>query len=93
VELDFLVESGLGFGFLLGLVQMVAWVMKPKPWTLPVECFIVRNNIICFCILAETISLTNGIHHDLLYCIRLQVLSLVMQRIGELFGSILSVVV
>lgn len=36
VELDFLVESGLGFGFLLGLVQMVAWVVKPKPWTLPV---------------------------------------------------------
>lgn len=36
VELDFLVESGLGFGFLLGLIQMVAWVVKPKPWTLPV---------------------------------------------------------
>ena len=36
VELDFLVESGLGFGFLLGLVQMVAWVVTPKPWTLPV---------------------------------------------------------
>eukprot|EP00985_Skeletonema_marinoi_P006275 scaffold2716_cov205-Skeletonema_marinoi.AAC.5 len=36
VELDFLVESGLGFGFLLGLVQMVAWIVTPKPWTLPV---------------------------------------------------------
>ncbi len=36
VELDFLVESGLGFGFLLGLMQMVAWVVKPKVWTLPV---------------------------------------------------------
>ena len=36
VELDFLVESGLGFGFVLGLLQMVAWVVKPKPWTLPV---------------------------------------------------------
>ena len=36
VELDFLVESGLGFGFLLGLFQMVAWVVTPKPWTLPV---------------------------------------------------------
>ena len=36
VELDFLVESGLGFGFLLGLGQMLLWVVKPKPWTLPV---------------------------------------------------------
>jgi hypothetical protein len=36
VELDFLVESGLGFGFILGLFQMMAWVVKPKPWTLPV---------------------------------------------------------
>ena len=36
VELDFLVESGLGFGFILGLLQMIAWVVKPKPWTLPV---------------------------------------------------------
>lgn len=36
VELDFLVESGLGFGFILGLGQMIAWVIKPKPWTLPV---------------------------------------------------------
>ena len=36
VELDFLVESGLGFGFILGLMQMVAWVVMPKPWTLPV---------------------------------------------------------
>lgn len=36
VELDFLVESGLGFGFILGLVQMIAWVVTPKPWTLPV---------------------------------------------------------
>jgi hypothetical protein len=35
VELDFLVESGLGFGFALGLFQMMAWALKPKPWTLP----------------------------------------------------------
>jgi len=41
VELDFLVESGLGFGFILGLGQMIAWVMKPKPWTLPVAGAIV----------------------------------------------------
>jgi len=36
VELDFLVESGLYFGFLLGLVQMAFWIVKPKPWTLPI---------------------------------------------------------
>ncbi|KAL7470499.1 hypothetical protein ACHAXS_010747 [Conticribra weissflogii] len=36
VELDFLVESGLGFGFILGLGQMLAWVIKPRAWTLPV---------------------------------------------------------
>eukprot|EP00578_Thalassiosira_sp_NH16_P014754 CAMPEP_0181124954 /NCGR_PEP_ID=MMETSP1071-20121207/26780_1 /TAXON_ID=35127 /ORGANISM="Thalassiosira sp., Strain NH16" /LENGTH=383 /DNA_ID=CAMNT_0023210341 /DNA_START=445 /DNA_END=1596 /DNA_ORIENTATION=- len=36
VELDFLVESGLGFGFVLGLGQMIAWVLNPKLWTLPV---------------------------------------------------------
>lgn len=41
VELDFLVESGLGFGFILGLVQMIVWVSKPKPWTLPVAGAIV----------------------------------------------------
>ncbi len=36
IELDFLVKSGLGFGFLLGLGQMALWVVKPKMWTLPV---------------------------------------------------------
>jgi len=36
VELDFLVKSGFGFGFLLGLGQMGLWAIKPKPWTLPV---------------------------------------------------------
>ncbi|KAL7520093.1 hypothetical protein ACHAWX_004840 [Stephanocyclus meneghinianus] len=36
VELDFLIESGLGFGFILGLFQMMAWAVSPKPWTLPV---------------------------------------------------------
>ena len=29
-------ESGLGFGFALGLFQMMAWVVQPRPWTLPV---------------------------------------------------------
>ena len=41
VELDFLVESGLGFGFILGLGQMLLWAVKPKPWTLPVAGAIV----------------------------------------------------
>jgi uncharacterized membrane protein YheB (UPF0754 family) len=36
VELDFLVKSGFGFGFILGLFQMGLWAVKPKPWTLPV---------------------------------------------------------
>jgi uncharacterized membrane protein YheB (UPF0754 family) len=36
VELDFLVKSGFGFGFFLGLFQMGLWAVKPKPWTLPV---------------------------------------------------------
>lgn len=35
VELDFLVKSGFGFGFLLGLPQMMLWSIVPKPWTLP----------------------------------------------------------
>mmetsp|Transcript_5677 Transcript_5677/g.10764 ORF Transcript_5677/g.10764 Transcript_5677/m.10764 type:complete len:504 (+) Transcript_5677:234-1745(+) len=36
VELKFLIESGFGFGFILGLAQMVLWAVKPKAWTLPV---------------------------------------------------------
>lgn len=35
VELKFLVESGFGFGFLLGLFQMGLWAVAPKVWTLP----------------------------------------------------------
>lgn len=36
VELKFLVESGFGFGFVLGLFQMALWAAAPRPWTLPV---------------------------------------------------------
>lgn len=36
VELEFLVNSGFGFGFVLGLAQMGAWAVKPAVWTLPV---------------------------------------------------------
>ena len=35
-ELKFLIDSGMGFGFLLGLLQMVQWMLFPKNWTLPV---------------------------------------------------------
>ena len=35
VELDFLVNSGFGLGFLLGLGQMVCWAAHPVAWTLP----------------------------------------------------------
>lgn len=36
VELDFLVKSGFGFGFLLGLAQMGCWALRPHAWTLPI---------------------------------------------------------
>jgi len=35
-ELEFLVNSGLIFGFLLGLWQMFLWGIVPRNWTLPV---------------------------------------------------------
>lgn len=34
-ELEFLVTSGAYFGFVLGVLQMYAWMVVPKPWTLP----------------------------------------------------------
>ena len=33
-ELDFLTNSGLVFGFLLGLLQMLQWMIYPANWTL-----------------------------------------------------------
>ncbi|KAJ1623960.1 hypothetical protein T492DRAFT_845125 [Pavlovales sp. CCMP2436] len=33
-ELAFLVDSGIYFGFGLGILQMCAWVLYDKPWTL-----------------------------------------------------------
>lgn len=35
-ELAFLVDSGLGFGFLLGVLQMFLWIILPSGWMLPV---------------------------------------------------------
>ena len=35
-ELKFLTDSGLFFGFLLGLIQMVVWMFYDNPWTLTI---------------------------------------------------------
>jgi hypothetical protein len=35
-ELTFLVDSGLSFGFLLGIGQMLQWMIWPTKWSLPV---------------------------------------------------------
>jgi len=35
-ELKFLTNSGLFFGFLLGLIQMVVWLFYDNPWTLTI---------------------------------------------------------
>jgi len=38
-EFKFIERSGLYFGFLLGIVQMVVWVQYPAPWILPAAGF------------------------------------------------------
>lgn len=35
-ELKFLVDSGFGFGLVLGIFQMVLWLLLPNDWALPV---------------------------------------------------------
>ena len=40
-ELDFLVNSGLFFGFLLGVIQMVVWAFYDNPWSITVGGLIV----------------------------------------------------
>ena len=40
-EFDFIERSGLYFGFLFGLVQMLVWVRYPAPWILPAAGFAV----------------------------------------------------
>eukprot|EP00611_Tribonema_gayanum_P007460 TRINITY_DN1682_c0_g1_i3.p1 TRINITY_DN1682_c0_g1~~TRINITY_DN1682_c0_g1_i3.p1 ORF type:complete len:535 (+),score=139.95 TRINITY_DN1682_c0_g1_i3:708-2312(+) len=40
-EFPFLVNSGLWFGFLLGLLQMALWLLCDRAWTIPVGGFIV----------------------------------------------------
>ncbi|HCT41783.1 MAG TPA: hypothetical protein DF427_11660 [Moraxellaceae bacterium] len=41
VELRFVVNSGLWFGFLFGFVQMWAWAVYPEPWVMPFSGFLV----------------------------------------------------
>jgi uncharacterized membrane protein YheB (UPF0754 family) len=38
-EFKFIERSGLYFGFLLGIIQMVVWVLYPAPWILPAAGF------------------------------------------------------
>ena len=40
-EFKFIERSGLYFGFLFGLFQMVIWVLYPAPWILPLAGFFV----------------------------------------------------
>jgi uncharacterized membrane protein YheB (UPF0754 family) len=40
-EFRFLVNSGFWFGGLLGIVQMILWILWPTPWLLPVAGFMV----------------------------------------------------
>lgn len=40
-ELKFIVNSGLWFGFLFGLVQMVVWYLYPEKWIMPFFGFLV----------------------------------------------------
>jgi uncharacterized membrane protein YheB (UPF0754 family) len=40
-ELDFLVNSGLFFGFLLGVIQMVVWAFYDNPWSITIGGMVV----------------------------------------------------
>jgi uncharacterized membrane protein YheB (UPF0754 family) len=40
-EFKFIVKSGLGFGFIFGLIQLLVWLVFPNPWVMPVAGFIV----------------------------------------------------
>ncbi len=40
-EFRFIERSGLYFGFLFGIVQMIVWVLYPAPWILPAAGFCV----------------------------------------------------
>jgi uncharacterized membrane protein YheB (UPF0754 family) len=38
-EFKFIERSGLYFGFLFGIIQMIVWVLYPAPWILPAAGF------------------------------------------------------
>jgi uncharacterized membrane protein YheB (UPF0754 family) len=40
-EFVFIRQSGFYFGFLFGLFQLLAWILWPEPWTMPVAGFLV----------------------------------------------------
>lgn len=40
-EIRFVVNSGLWFGFLFGLVQLWVWIIYPQPWVMPFFGFLV----------------------------------------------------
>lgn len=40
-EFKFIINSGFGFGFLFGLIQMAIWIIYPASWILPLFGFIV----------------------------------------------------
>lgn len=40
-EIKFVVNSGLWFGFLFGLVQLWVWIIYPEPWVMPFFGFLV----------------------------------------------------
>lgn len=57
-ELKFIERSGLGFGFLFGLVQAIIWFLAPVSWFLPVAGFVVgyATNWIALKMIFEPVS-------------------------------------
>lgn len=82
-ELKFLTNSGLFFGFLLGLIQMVVWLFYDNPWTLTIGGTIVgylTNWLALKCIFepVEPVFLFGG---------RLKIQGLFLQRQLEVSGE------
>ena len=82
-ELKFLTNSGLFFGFLLGLVQMAVWLFYDNPWTLTIGGTIVgylTNWLALKCIFepVDPVYLFNG---------KLKIQGLFLQRQLEVSGE------
>jgi len=58
-ELQFLIDSGFGFGFLLGLLQMVQWMIYPKDWTLVAGRVGCLHSIVYIYLTIISVCLTN----------------------------------